>query len=226
MRCVVAGAALVLCVTCTTDANGAVAGPKGPGMAHSVRPRRVVVSRDGLVVTEGALGSGEGGRLRVESEKMRAVAPAFRRPAAGLRFTYLGPTAAVSRLASGEERRQLGLKLNARDGCNLLYVMWRLAPVPGVVVQVKENPGKEISADCGALGYRTVRPAFHKGPPPLVPGVEHELVARLEGRALVVEIDGAKVWEGQVDEAAAAIQGPIGVRTDNVRCELELIGEE
>jgi hypothetical protein len=41
------------------------------------------------------------------------------------------------------------------------------------------------------------------------------------------EVDGASVWEGPVDAAAAAaLEGPIGVRTDNVRCDLELLGTQ
>jgi hypothetical protein len=190
------------------------------------RPKWKQIPLEALDVTLGRLAPGAGGRLRVDSPKMRAQAPAYRQSAAALRFTYLGPTATVAPLASGEERRQLGLKLRARDGCNVLYVMWRLAPVPGVVVQVKQNPGATTSAACGAHGYRTVRPLRASRPPDLVPGATHVLAARLDHTHLSVAIDGKVVWDGQVDAGAAALEGPIGLRTDNVRCELELLGEE
>jgi hypothetical protein len=235
-RRAVAGAALVLAMACSKHPRAGEPGPVVPpnrpaavagteGRAPAAAPRALVpIGLERLQVTEGRLAAAGAGRLRVETPKLRAVAPAFRRATAGLRFTYLGPTATMSPLSSGEQRRQLGLKLKARDGCNLVYVMWRLAPVPGVVVQVKQNPAARTSAECGNAGYRTVRPARSVPPPALVPGASHVLAARLEGTSLAVEIDGAPVWEGPVDAAAAALEGPIGVRTDNVRCDLELLG--
>jgi hypothetical protein len=200
--------------------------PPSPPPPASARPRLKPIPLERLDVTLGRFAPAPGGRYRVESPKLRAVAPANRRSTAALRFTYLGSTASIAPLASGEERRQLGLKLRARDGCNLLYVMWRLAPVPGVVVQVKQNPGASTSAVCGARGYRTVRPLRSHPPPTLVAGATHVLEARLTDTRLSVEIDGSVVWEGQVDPRAAALEGPIGLRTDNVRCEMELLGEE
>src|SRR5689334_5452213 len=87
------------------------------------------VARGELCVTLGALGSTAGG-LVVEGPKMRAVVGVHTEPVAELRFTYLGPTRETVPLSSGQTRRQIGLKLRALDGCNLIYVMYRIEPKP------------------------------------------------------------------------------------------------
>ncbi|HYH94856.1 MAG TPA: hypothetical protein VD972_02720, partial [Hyalangium sp.] len=102
------------------------------------------------------------------------------------------------------------------------YVMWRLAPKPGLVVSVKSNPGQHTSTACGNQGYATVRPHRRKPVPPIAPGVSHVLRAELEGQRLRVRVDGTLVWEGELPPEALAFQGPIGLRTDNGRFELEL----
>lgn len=177
----------------------------------------------GLRATEGALKAEAGGRMRVETPKMRAVASGITGPVTELRFTYLGPTEKEEPLASGELRRQLGLKLRARDGCNVVYVMWRLAPKPGLVVSLKRNPGQSTSAECGNRGYSTVRPRSHAPVPELTPGQAHVLRAELEGRALRVRVDGASVWEGELPAEALTFDGPPGVRTDNARVDMQLL---
>lgn len=155
-------------------------------------------------------------RQASRSPKMRAQTEGREGDAAELDFVYLGPTEEVAPLASGERRRQLGLKLRARDGCNVLYVMWRIEPEPDLVVSRKANPGMERHAECGTRGYRRLRPATYTPPPPLVVGARHRLRARVEEKRLRVWIDGALVWEGELDEAAARMRGPVGVRSDNV----------
>lgn len=159
-----------------------------------------------------------------DSPKLRAVAPGFRGTTAELRFTYLGPTSSEAALASGERRRQLGLKLRARDGCNLVYVMWRIAPEPKLVVSVKENPGERSHEECGARGYRNVRPAQARPAPALLPGAQHALRAQLDGVELRVWIDGAPIWTGAVADRPLSFDGPIGLRADNARIEFELWG--
>ncbi|HSP77813.1 MAG TPA: hypothetical protein VLQ93_04755, partial [Myxococcaceae bacterium] len=111
------------------------------------------VARKRIRVTLGELEPGVEGRLRITKPKVRAVVPAARARVAELRFTYLGATREVAPLRSGELRRQVGLKLRAQDGCNVVYVMWRIAPKAGVVVSVKHNPGKHRHAECGNGGY-------------------------------------------------------------------------
>ena len=179
-----------------------------------------------LTVTEGQLRALPGGRQRIDAPKVRAVegggavGGAVRE--ARLRFTYLGPTAKQVPLRSGEQRRQVGLKLRARDGCNVVYVMWRLSPQPVRVVSVKANPGQTRSVQCGNGGYSTVK-ARHQVPLPAFAQDEpHTLATRLEGARLRVEVDGAAVWEGELPAEALAFDGPTGLRSDNGRFEVEL----
>lgn len=162
------------------------------------------------------------GRARVREPKMRAVVDAASGDEAELRFTYLGPSDGAAPLASGELRRQVGLKLRAEDGCNLLYVMWRIEPKPQLVVSLKRNPGQRTHRQCGPRGYRNLVARAGAQPAPLVANVEHRLHARLEGRILRVWVDRALAWEGDVGDEVAALRGPAGVRSDNARLELEL----
>src|SRR5262249_2345049 len=60
----------------------------------------------------------------------RAVAPETAGDSASLEFVYRGETEKMRELGSGQLRRQLGLKLRAANGCNLVYAMWRLDPKP------------------------------------------------------------------------------------------------
>jgi len=185
-----------------------------------------------LRVTEGNLEPLPGGRLRIEEPKVRAVDRAEGTPrtalsaqdlrVAELRFTYQGPTTRQQPLRSGEHRRQVGLKLRARDGCNVVYVMWRLAPTPGLVVSVKSNPALSRSADCGNHGYTTVKPRAREPVPDIHPGEPHTLRAELRGALLRVRVDGARVWEGALPAEAFAFDGPVGLRSDNGRFEVEL----
>ena len=138
------------------------------------------------------------------------------------RFVYLGPTAETAPLRSGAVRRQFGLKLRAADGCNLIYAMWRFAPEPALVVSVKSNPGRHTSRACGAAGYRNLTPLRQRPVEAPEFGASHRLAATLDREALRVRIDGKEVWEGDVGREALAVAGPVGIRSDNVRLELEL----
>ena len=195
-------------------AFGGAAPTRADGLAPAAKSR--------LCVTEGALESSSEGRLFVNVAKLRAVLAAPGRQEIEARFVYLGPTAETAPLRSGAIRRQFGLKLRAADGCNLIYVMWRFAPEPALVVSVKSNFGLHASRACGAAGYRNVAP--QRQAPVEAPeiGVPHRLAAALDGEALRVRIDGMEVWEGEVGHDALAVDGPVGIRSDNVRLELEL----
>ncbi len=189
--------------------------------AHEPVERLAPVALQGLDVTLGALREADG-RLLVEAAKFRAVALRRTAPVAELDFTYLGPTEQAAPLASGELRRQLGLKLRAADGCNLVYVMWRIDPKPALVVSIKRNPGKRTHAQCGAGGYRNVKPERAVPLPKLEPGERHVLRAALAGDRLVVQVDGRAVWEGALGEEILAFDGPVGLRTDNARVAFQL----
>src|SRR5262249_42100776 len=126
-------------------------------------------------------------------------------------------------LASGELRRQIGLKLRAADGCNLVYVMWRLEPKAQLVVSTKLNPGKRTHRECGANGYVNLKPRAGTSPAPPVVGSEHRLHAAIDGKLLRVWADRVLAWEGELPDAALALRGPAGVRSDNGAFTVELL---
>ncbi len=186
-----------------------------PGPAGGLVP----VPPDAMCVTLGAVQPLGGARFRVTDAKVRGYGVRAAGRSAELRFVYRGASAGVSRLGSGKILHQLGLKLEAQDGCNVLYVMWRIES--GVEVLVKRNPGQSVHSECGNRGYRKVKPASSRPPPPLEPGSAHRLAAELVGAGLVVRVDGEPVFEAEV--GALGFSGPAGFRTDNVDAELELV---
>ncbi len=204
----------------------------GAPPAERERPakRRAPVSIRAVAAGEICLTSGGGarsarGRMRVDGPKMRGVAPASSGDAGELRFLYRGATEQVAPLASGQIRRQVGLKLRAQDGCNLVYAMWRIEPKPGIEVQIKRNQGRRVHSECGTRGYRKVSPRRHAPVPALQPGSEHTLRAEITGQELAVWADGVVVWEGDLGPEALALSGPVGMRSDNVALEIELLAD-
>jgi len=177
----------------------------------------------GLEVTSGKVQARADGTFAVDVPEMRAVLRGEGGGDAGeLRFTYRGPTVERSHLASGEVREQLGLKLRAHDGCNLVYVMWWIAPHPGIAVSVKRNPGQRTHAECGARGYENLRPSWSAAAPAMAPGSHHTLAARIDADELQVSADGAPVWRGRLPDSARLLRGPVGVRSDNVMFDFTL----
>ena len=191
----------------------------GPNEQLAVAPALPLASS--LRLTEGRARP-SGGRVVITEPSARGIAPASTGDAAALDIAYLGPSTEIVALASGDVRTQLGLKLRAQDSCNVIYVMWRIAPVSEIVVQLKRNPQATTHAVCGAGGYDRVRPGHHSTPPALVPGTSHVLSAAIDGDDLAVWADQALVWRGTLPPEACALAGPAGFRTDNVRAELAL----
>ena len=181
------------------------------------------IGRSGLYVTNGAVMPRPDGSLAIDTPSSRAVVRAMAGDGANqiaeIRFRYLGATATQKPLASGELRRQIGLKLHAADSCNVVYVMWRLEPVSRIVVSVKRNAGLHRHAQCGAHGYQTIAPRRHAAPPPIRVGDVHTLRAGLRGTTLTVRVDGRAAWQGMLAKEPPA--GPPGLRTDNTRVVLE-----
>jgi hypothetical protein len=169
-----------------------------------------------LCVTKGKVTNGR----TVDVPTFRAVAPGHAGDAAAMKVIVHGSSEKARALASGQERRQVGLKLRAQDGCNLVYVMWRLDPKPKLEVSVKRNPGQRTAKECGADGYTKVKPQRTVRLPELIGDTEHELRAEIRGSALVASVDGQTVWEGVLPEAAADLAGPAGIRSDNLSLEL------
>jgi len=153
------------------------------------------VPRSSHCVTEGAVAE-HGHTLLIDVPKMRAHVNHPGGDSEELLFTYLGAPAQQAALGSGAVREQLGLKLRAADACNLVYVMWRLASPEKLVVPVS-------STECGNRGYRNVKPRFSTAIPHVTQADTHRL-------------------GGSLGPDATALQGPAGVRSDNVRPEFEL----
>jgi hypothetical protein len=170
------------------------------------------IAHDRLCVTHGGIDNDQ-----IHEPTVRAFAVGAGGDAAELAFRFAGASDADRTLASGELRRQVGLKLRAANGCNLIYVMWRLEPKPGLAVQVKYNPGKRTSKECGAEGYLKVKPSLHAHIPPLEVGSTHALRAEIHGDELQAWIDGELAWRGSLPDEARGLAGPAGLRSDNIR---------
>jgi hypothetical protein len=201
-------------------------GSAKPGKKKVVVPRKALPVGPPARVTEmcvtlGATAPLPDGRLLVTDSKVRGYGTRSSGGAAELKFVYRGPSKEVSRLGSGKVFRQLGLKLDAQDGCNVVYVMWRIEPASGVEVLVKQNPGQSVHSQCGNRGYRKVKPALSRPLPAVAAGASHSLQAELVGSLLRARVDGAVVLEAEVGDLGFA--GPAGFRTDNVEAELELL---
>jgi hypothetical protein len=208
------GVCLLIPLTFAIDSTWGSPSPTSP-------MRMVPVPLTKLCITEGALEELKGARLAVTVPKMRAFVAGATPQMVEARFKYLGPTTAGARLASGEMRRQFGLKLRAENGCNLVYAMWRIEPESKLVVSVKRNPGMNASSQCGNHGYRDIKPRHSAAVPRLNPGDSHTLLADMNGSAMRVSVDGSVVWEGDLGPEALTFDGPVGVRTDNGRFEFE-----
>lgn len=179
-----------------------------------------------ICVTLGAVRPAAAGLL-VDDSKLRATLAGSGGNAIELTFRYLGPTAQIARLRSGNERHQLGIELSARDTCNLLYVMWHIEPSSELVVQVKRNGSQSTHVECENRGYHRLRPTVSAPVPKLTPGTEHQLHAEITEGELSVHVDGSLVWSGPLDDDAIELTGKSGLRSDNARFELlELLADE
>ncbi len=183
------------------------------------------MDRSDLCVTNGAVSALSGGWLAIDTPSSRAVvSTAPKRMAdqvAEIRFRYLGPTRTSRPLASGELRRQIGLKLRAENTCNLIYAMWHIEPDAKIAVSIKRNVGMHTHAQCDAHGYLNITAQRHLDVPPIRPGETHTLRAELHGNDLTVTADGKGAWQGSLGNAASSLSGPPGFRTDNARFELQ-----
>jgi hypothetical protein len=171
---------------------------------------------DSLCATHGAAAIG----APVTEPTVRAYARGAGGDAAELAIVYRGETEAQRALASGPARRQLGLKLRAKNGCNVVYVMWRLDPRPKLEVSVKLNPGAKDHEDCGADGYTKVKPTKTWALPDLVVGDRHDLRAAIAGDELTAWVDDKVVWRGRLPSSARTLDGPAGLRSDNLAFDL------
>jgi len=166
------------------------------------------IAHDTLCVTKGSVDRGD--VLAVRDPTVRAFARGSSGDAVSMRFLFRGDSAKTRALSSGQLRRQLGLKLRAANGCNVVYVMWRLDPKSMIEVSVKSNPGMRTSRECGAEGYTKVKPMT--AAPRLEPGARHTLAAEIVGDELIATIDGQLAWRGALPPIARDIHGRVAKR--------------
>lgn len=207
MRSAGAVAALLASAACAAPPGSR---PRPPSDELAPVPRAALVVESGRVEPAA---SGAGFLLAVPT--VRALVGTAPRPEIELDFEYRGPTAGSAPLASGELRRQIGVKLRARDTCNVVYVMWHVAPAQGIHVSVKSDPGARTHAECRDGGYVQLAPRQHRPPAPIRPGETHRLRAAVDGDRLRVTADGVVAWEGTLPPEAMAFDGPVGLRSDN-----------
>lgn len=193
----------------------------GAASAIASAPPWQTVHASGLSVTSGAVFSAGGSQLQTNSDEMRAVQRDHGHHAsdARLTFRFLGNSTVTKPLGSGLVRRQIGLKLQATDPCNLLYVMWRTFPDRVIEISIKSNPGETTSAECGNNGYSDVAVI------PELAGAHGRHVLEADTRrtadgslVLTVDADGKVVRkETLAASLTAGLNGPIGIRSDNGR---------
>ena len=180
------------------------------------------IPRHKLEVTSGTVSTfAPKATLHTGDEEMRAVVRdgGHHASKARLWFRFRGPSAITKPLGSGLVRRQIGLKLQASDPCNLVYVMWRNFPDESIELSVKRNPGQTTSAQCGNSGYTDLA-LIPIAVPPSDHGAHQLEVHTRRGAdgslAVAVYTDGSLLRRARVPAAlAAGLAGPIGVRSDN-----------
>jgi hypothetical protein len=94
-----------------------------PGQ-HSMgeTPALEQVHKKNLKVTLGSIKETKSGFLTITDAKVRAVEKASSASTAQLQFRYRGPSKETTAPNSnGTIKRQIGLKMRAKDTCNLLY---------------------------------------------------------------------------------------------------------
>jgi hypothetical protein len=203
-----------------------VLGSAPAAVAQKAAPALERIDRGRLCVTNGVVSPAAGGRLAIETPSSRAVVQTAAGNAADqiaeIHFQYLGPSRDTKPLASGELRRQIGLKLQAADTCNLIYAMWHIEPDARVAVSIKRNPGQHTHEQCGAHGYINLKPQGGAAAPPAInAGEAHTLRAELHGQELTVTADGKIAWHGSLGSETTLPVGPPGFRTDNARFAIE-----
>lgn len=160
--------------------------------------------------------------FKVNAGGMRGVVGRDSSKVAELAFTFRGPSSTTAPLADGTLRRQMGLRLRAKDTCNAVYIMWQVAPNPQISVSVKRNAGQSRHAQCLDRGYINLKATSGTQPAPVVPGARRVMRAELNGTALRVFADGVLAWEGTLPAEALSFDGPAGIRSDNGEFDFEL----
>lgn len=200
----------------SAPAQGVASGGRPPSFAGAAAQS---VGLEQLCSSLGALERIEPSRWLHGGPKLRATVPGSGGNYAALRFRLLGSSHELAPLGSGELREQIGLKLRARDSCNVAYVMWRFTEPPSVVASWKSNPAAR-HAECGNRGYRTLRATWSRPVEVAEKGSTHELSARIDGDQLHVWIDAQPVLRAALEPGMLDGAGEVGLRSDNLSFEL------
>ena len=174
-------------------------------------------------VTNGQISTSNDDWLSITAPSVRMIDPLNTTQHVGIKFRYIAPTDDSKPLASGELRRQIGLKLLAENDCNLLYVMWHIQPNSAFSVSIKHNTGAKTHAECRADGYATLTPYFKYEPPTIQSGEEHQLSAQIDDTQLSVFADTQLVWRGDIGKHIEGMHGHVGLRSDNGQFEVKFL---
>ena len=174
-------------------------------------------------VTNGQVSASTDDWLSITAPSVRMIDPLSTTQQIAIKFRYIGPTSDIKPLASGELRRQIGLKLLAEDDCNLLYVMWHIHPDSAISVSIKHNTGEKTHAECHADGYETLTPYFKYTPPIIHSGEEHQLSAQIDDAQLSVFADTQLIWRGDIGAHIQGMHGHVGLRSDNAQFEVKFL---
>ena len=200
-------------------ASSRTQGSRVPDASDTLRPNGL----SELSVTSGVVQAAGTSGLALRSPTIRAIVPSAGGSVAEAAFVYLGPSRDRAPLASGEMRQQFGLKLRALDTCNVVYVMWHIAPTSGIHVSVKSNPGETEHSQCGDRGYLNIAASWARGDLAAVRVGERRVIrAQIDQRQLRVTVDGEPAWVGGLPAEAFAFDGPVGIRSDNGDFDVEL----
>jgi len=191
-----------------------------PARAGYTPTRLDAIASSTFCPTEGRVASVGARGLRVNAGGMRGVGAEDASRSVELAFRFRGESKEAVPLANGEMRKQIGIKLRAHDTCNVVYVMWHIAPTPGVWILVKSNPGMSTHAECRDRGYINVDSTV--AVPEIRVNEPHTLRADIDGETLWLHADGVEIWKGALPKEAFAFDGPVGTRTDNGEFDFEL----
>jgi len=215
----IAGA--VGCSNTRVDGRSGVVLPQGcsPNVTFDAQSLIAADPAD-LVSVSGRIAKTGPTSFSIRSQSVRMDLGREPRGAVQIDFVYRGLGAHDEPLASGELRRQIGLKLRARDTCNVVYVMWHIEPSH---VSVKSNPGQNQHTQCRDRGYVNVTPtSIPTEIAAIRVGERHTLRAAIVGDELHVVADDVLSWVGRLPPQAFDFDGPVGIRSDNADFDVEL----
>ncbi len=214
--------AAAACAATRSDPGVVAAAPDAESQPSAGGAGLTPVRPSELLPTSGEIAPDGPWQFSIRSPTFRAELGHSPRSAVGIAFVYRGPTATDEPLTSGELRRQIGLKLRARDTCNVVYVMWHIEPSSRIAVSVKSNPGQQRHSQCSDRGYAFLQPSSSAPVGVIKAGERHVLEAVVRDRQLRVSTDGAASWVGELPLEAFTFDGPVGLRSDNGEFSVEL----